>query len=265
MYGKVKNQALFLNSTRAKSKNLSQGSAVFEMNPPLHFNIEGKGHSPEIAVHGISFVNFFINISASIGNNHIYYSDDALDDTKYDIKISDGCYSVETLNIYVTKAQAEQVGQVIFQLLPNNSTNGTYIVFGSVTGWYVYFQAADTPYSILGWNSGDYVPSSKSCVVNEIEESPNSASFAIYTSINVWTNLSNSTYFGGEKEGIIYESRPIAPIGSVQLDQPNNLLWADSPELTSDFTIVTIQLRDQNGDPVDTNGEDFSVTLQIRS
>ncbi len=261
----VKRQTLFLNSAVATSKDLTIGRAIYIMDPPLRFGSEHKGHTPEISVHSVSYTNFFINISAALSNNHIFYSDDSKTDEKYDIKIGDGSYSIEALNQYVSKAQAEVVGSVKFQFLPNYSTNGSFVQFGSEAGWFVYFKAAVSPFVLLGFNSGDYVPATKASIPNDIELSPNVSQFNNITAVNVTTNLSNSTYYGGKKGDVLFESRPIVPIGSVQTDTPNNLIWADSDALQTDISEVIVQLKDQNGTGLDLNAENFSVSLSIRA
>lgn len=260
---RIRHQAFNFNSAIAIKKDLTIGLAEFQMDPPLRFGTEHKGHVPEITVKSLFFVNFFKNVKASLNNHILYYSDDVGLPEKYNITFPDGSYSIGMLSSYVSKILLQDRGTEPFTIQAYQPTNSTSIVF-KAANWYVYFKANVSPYHLLGFTSGQFVPASKASILNEIEIAPGTSHFQIYTSINVRTNLSNSGYYGGNQGDIIYESHPNVPVGFTQTDKLFTDQWTDAELLTSDVNRVRIQLVDQNLGPIDTNGEDFSVAIQIR-
>lgn len=251
-----KNKAYFLSSAQASVKSLDTGRATFLMQNPIEFP------DAQVGLVEFSFTNFFINISAALANNKLYYSDDALDATKYTITIPDGSYSLSALNDYITSTQQAQVGvaQIIFSLIANYSTNTVGIQFGNVTGWYVSFSAG-TCWLINGFTLNQFVPASKNNTAYYIEYGANVAAYNNITSIQVSLDLTTDTISNGKGSSIIYQTTPIAEVGSTQSDRPNKIIFADLTN--SRFSSITVQLTDQNGVPLRMS-EDFSITLLIR-
>jgi hypothetical protein len=247
---------IFLDSSQASTKDLATGYARFDYVQP----IEPFPGGVKIAVVSFSYTNFFINISAP--NNVIYYSNDALDPTKYAITIPTGSYGLTDLNDYCSAAQLAQVGvaQVIFTLEPNFSTGKVNVVFGNVAAWYVNF-TANSP-SILGFGV-QHVPVTDSNTPFYLEESPNAASFNSVTQVKVTSDLATDSIDNSNlSSNVIHISTPNVGIGSVQVDQPNNLITIESSKLTTKVSSITVQLVDQNNQPV-AMAEDYSIVLML--
>jgi hypothetical protein len=250
----VKNKVIFLSSAQASSKDLSQGVATYLFQNP--FDIPNA----QVGLLEFSFTNFFINISAAIGNNKFYYSNDSLNPTKFTITIPDGSYSLSSLNDYLTQQQPALSGSVVFSLLPNYSTNKIAIVFTSITGYYVHF-GADSPFELMGFTNGQNVPASKNNTSSYVEYAPNIAQFNNITSIKVRCDLTTDTISNGRSSSIIFQTAPIVEVGSVQTDRAYNIAYCDLT--TTRFSSITIQLLDQLDRPI-TVTEDYSITLIIR-
>ena len=248
------NKTIFLASAKASIKDLTQGIATWQFQNPLQFS------GAELGLVEFSFTNFIINVSAALGNNHIYYSDDGALVTKYDIVIPDGSYNVASLNDYVVSAQQATIGSQVFALVANYSTAKVGIQFGNVAGWYVHFGAA-SPYTLMGFTNGQNVPATKNCTAYYIEYAGVVAQFNNVTALKVNVDLTSDTISDGKSSSVIYQTSPTVEPGSTQSDRPSNILWC---ALTStSFSQVTVRILDQNDAALYMN-EDFSVTLTIK-
>lgn len=256
--------ALFFNTSNATSKDLDTGRASFRLQNPLNFPIDAKKH-PEISMYQFSFNNFFVNVSTELKNNTIYYSDDTGNDEKYSVIIPDGSYDVSSLNNFVEAYQREDTGTLVFSILPHLASNSTYVQFASgITGYYVWFKTNVSPYVLLGWNANDYVPASKSNVADDVEFAPNVSIFNNVTVIKLRTNLCSESVDDDNKSNVLYKSIPVSAVGSVQRDQPANLLWMNSNALAGNLSNIEFQLQDQNNNNLKMT-EDFDLVLQIKT
>lgn len=246
-------KVVFLQSSQASINELSKGRATWKMIEP--FRMENA----EIACHEFSFTNFFINISAAIGNNTIYYSDDALDETKYAIVIPDGSYTVSSLNSVMVSFQQAEVGKTIFELLPNLSTSKCYIAFNTEIGWFVHFSANNL---ITGFDIGNY-PASKANTAYEFVYAQNNAAFNNIQSINVACNLTNDSISNSGRSSIIHVATPTVQSGFTENSKHFNLLWLSAPMLANSTNDIIISLTDQSGNPLVLT-ENFAITLLIR-
>ncbi len=249
-------QVLFLNSSSATSKDLSKGVASWQVIDPMRFN-----DSPTIGVERFVFTNYFANITAVLGNNKWYYSDDSLE-TKYHVPIPDGSYSVSELNTILTQYQQSTHGVVYFSIGANYSTNKVYIQFGTTTGWYVHFDT-DSPFAMTGFTSGQNVPASKSNTALYVEYAGSNAAFNTVQSIKVGTNICNHSISNGKNSNVIYQTTPVVLVGSVQQDLPYNVMYLHANELRNNVSTVTVFLYDQN-DAALAMSEDFQITLVIK-
>jgi len=250
---------LILNSANATTVDLTTGSASFVLSEQLSFT----DRLPKIAVNSFSFTNWFLNISAALGNNKIYYSDDTLDKTKYTITVPDGSYTPETLNTFIVNELADQaVAPGLFQILPDYSQNKIYIQYAATTGWFVRMHT-DSPYTVLGLTVSTSYPASESNTASEVVYADTTAAFNNIETINVKTNLSNNFIYGTNQSSVLFSTGLTAQVGYVQQTAPYNLLWSDSRTLQSGISEIVISITDQNDAAVNMS-ENFIVTLQIR-
>ena len=247
-------KTIFLNSAQASIKNLANGQATWQFRNPLQFD------GAEVGLFSLDFTNYFINISAALGNNHLFYSDDIANETKYDVTIPDGSYSVTALNDFLIAEQQATLGIQVFALVANFSTAKVGIQFANVVNWYVHF-GANSPYTLMGFANGQEVPATKTCTAYYIEYAPNTASFNNITAIKVAIDITTDTVSNGEGSSVIYQTSPIVEPGSTQTSSPSNILWCALT--TPSFSQVTVRILDQTEAAIVLT-EDFSVTIGIR-
>lgn len=251
-------KTIFLDSSQATIVDLTRGYARFILQEPF-----GSIPDAQIAASQFSFTNFFVNISAAIGNNKLYYSDDALLPQKYTITIPDGSYSIADLNSYVSNyLKANHAGVALFTLIPNYPTNRIGIQFGNVAGWYVHF-GADSPFVLLGYANGQNVPVTQSNTAYYIEFGPNAAAFNNVTNIKVATNLTNDSISNTNQSSIILSTVPVVDVGSTQTTQIYTLLWMESTPLRDKVTNIEVRILDQNDAPL-LLSEHFTLTLLVK-
>ena len=251
-------KTIFLDSSQATVFDLSRGYARFILTDPY-----GGIPGAQIAASQFSFTNFFVNVSAAIGNNNLYYSDDPLLPQKYTITIPDGSYSVSDLNNYVSNyLKANHAGVALFTLVPNYPTNKIAIQFGNVVGWYVHFDA-DSPFTLLGFANAQNVPITQSNTAYYIEFGANTAQFNNITNIKVATNLTNDSISNTNQSSIILSAVPVVDVGSTQTTQIYTLLWMQSTPLFDKITNIELRVLDQNDQPL-LLSEHFTLTLLVR-
>lgn len=244
-------KVLFLHSACATTRDMVNGIASWHLLEPIRFE-----HA-SVACHEFSFTNFFMNISAAQGNNVIYYSNDSATPMKYSITIPDGSYNVQTFDAVLSATQQAQVGSIIFNVLPNQSTNKCYLCF-TTAAWHVTF--ADD-HTVTGFTSGSYPPT-KTSTAHQVIYATNNAAFNGVEQINVSCNLTNDSVSNTRRSSVIHTCTPSAEVSAVENSKHYNLLWLDAPMLSNSISEITISLTDQNSNPI-LMYENFSVTLLI--
>ena len=250
-------RAFFLSTAQASIKDLTQAKATWQFLNQMDFPAGSA-----VGLLELSFTNWFVNISNSLNNNKIYYSNDAANLTKYVITIPDGSYSLAAINEYCAAVQQAQAGvaQVIFNLVANYSTNKVGIQFANVTGWYVHFDV-DSPYTLMGFTNGQNIPTSKASTANYVEYGPNVASLNNVKSIQVKCDLTTDSISNGRSSSVIYQTTPTSDTGSTQTDRPPRVIWCNLTNTR--FSQLTIQLLDQDHHPLVVT-EDFSCAIVIK-
>jgi hypothetical protein len=256
-------KTLFLHSAQSTTKSLATGTASWLFNQP----IEGFSN-PRIALTEFSYTNFFINITAP--NNVIYFSDDAGNLHKYTITIPAGSYNITDLNaVVLAQQQAMTIGLLpagtsIFTIEPDYPTGEIAIAFSaSAAGFFVYFDT-NAP-TVLGFAGvATSIPTLPAvAVAYERDLSGVPAAFNNVQSVNVSCNLVQDSILNSSlSSNIIHVSIPTVSVGSVQLDTPINLSHIMSYALTNMVSLITINLTDQTGNPLNMS-EDFYVKLHL--
>lgn len=248
-----KHKTIFLQSSQASEVDLSLGRARWILQQPILFQ------EAQIACHEFTYTNYFINVSASIGNNMFYYSDDANASMKYSATIPDGCYTISSYNDILVTNQQARLGKIVFQVLPNVSSGKAYILFNTETGYYVHFAKKST---LLGFDIGDY-PANKSNVAYAYEVAQSVARFNNVEQIQVTCNLTNDSISNTQRSSVIHTVTPTVGTGYTESSKHYNLLWMNAPMLANSTSEITISLSDQSGAPLFLT-ENFSVTLLVK-
>ena len=249
-----RHKPIFLSSAQASNKDLTKGKCTWFFQTPMQIN------GGQIGLAEFSYTNFFINISAALGNNKIYLSDDANNNTKYAITLGDGSYEYSSLNDFIGAWQQATLGKKIFSIQANMNTNQIAIVFDNVTGWYVYWGAGSC-YAINGFTSGQYVPASKSCTAYYVEYGPSVAQYGNVKSLQLSCDVTTDTISNGKSSNVIFQSTPNVDVGMTQSDRPFNIIYCNLTN--SNFSSITIQVFDQDDVPINFSYE-FSLSLLIK-
>lgn len=259
MIGGLVEQTFFLSSSGASLKNLTNGEITFNLTEP--FFIQDGSY---LSCSQFTFVNDFRNISSTLGNNMIYYTDDSADATKYSITIPDGYWSVSALSSYLAEQQTV-AGTSVFTLEALASIGKIGIRFdGTNTGWWVYFDT-DSPFDILGFTSGqsvpDFITSPLGSTANLLEYAPNRGDMLIITAIKVGTNITANSYSNTAKSNVIIQFPILEEPLATTAFEPNNISFIPIRN-GGLYNSITIYVYDQNNDPLEML-EDFSLVLNI--
>lgn len=179
-----------------------------------------------------------------------------------------GLYSYLEINTSINdevKAAGFDVNSVVFRV--NGATNRMVLVFEIPAE--VTFDGTNTALAtLLGFDAGAYryqpaVPAYEDAVI----EGQQIAAFDTVQYLTVGTNLVDRGFLlnGGIHSGVIARVGIDAEAGYQILFQPTVPLEITT-ELLSEQGVssATFQLMDQNGNLVDTNGQDWSLLLRIR-
>jgi hypothetical protein len=250
-------QVLYLNSAKATYKDLANGTATFTFDPPLNYP---AGLRLKLATQQFSFTNFFINVSASLGNNVFTYTHLAITHT---VTIPDGSYSVSELSSAINLGlvnNGDTNGAII--LTPDYSTNKVQFVL--MKDYSIDFPAG-SPYLLNGCVLDQHIPSGGGLALVDgySELAPNVAQYNNITNLYLHTNLTNNSCFSGKQSNIIASIIPTASVGSIQNTEPYNLVFVDCHELSgATVNSVILTITDQNDVPVNLT-ENFSATLLV--
>lgn len=249
---------IFFSNLTASIIDQKQGKYTFIFEDPVSYP-----PNTTIALSSFNFINYFYNISTDKKNNTIYFSDDKMNDEKYSITIPNGYYSVDELSEFIGYAINDLLGLSIFQLIPFNASNKVGILFDGInTGWYVNFKANETPYEILGFTSGQYVPANQSSTANEIVLGSIQATMSPVSGIKIGCSLISMSISGTTRSNVLYQSGIRVPPSGSQSEQPFNLLRVPSSFLNSDISQIIIYFYDTAGNSIEML-EDWNMTLSL--
>jgi len=254
---------LILNSASGSaglvSRDLTKSEFVTQI-VPFQVPIDSN---PYVYLYKAQIWNHFITISTALGNNKIYYTNDAGTPDKYSITIPDGYWS-----------DTELSNQINVGVIANSHTSGLISCVGqlatqkiiwtiSASGWQVYFKA-DSPYSITGNTLLQKIPAGGLTTASYSETSPNVADFSACTSILVTCSLvSGCTTSGSVQKNILDSVVPDVGVGSLINYQPQNISPLSAPLLRGDnINGVTIKLTNETGGALSIT-EDFSLEVCV--
>jgi hypothetical protein len=227
-------------------------------------------------VHRVLVWNTFYNITAKLNNNSFVLTSYLANGTQstQTITIPDGSYTPNLLEIEIQSIMSN-LGYIQTPAPPINisadQARGRIILQFNYTDTTVNFTNGDFA-DIIGFDKTQYgnvvSPLPAPTQATQKIVAPKNANFNKYEYLLLKSNLASG-------EGImvnnVYDNYiamipiSVAPFSQIQdlLSQPIEL---DSSLLKGNFGAknVWLELCDQNGDPVDTNGENFSVMIKIK-
>ena len=253
---------LISSSTSAGAYNVSAGIDQFDVSFRNEIKIPQHARNITVEVANASIWHTAFNISAALNNNKFYL--DVNFDTVYTVTIPDGLYDLTSI------AAAINVS-LVNQNLPSNVISFTadtatqkVIINYSVMGLRVDFTQANTCRSVLGFNSA-VVPAAYT-----------TDNISIYADVSAYFNLidyflihssivSGGLSINGTLSSIAARVLITATMGSQILYTPHIPTRIPCGHLVgSTITNLHSWLSDQDGNAVNTNGEDWSYLCIIR-
>lgn len=268
-------KVIILDSGGRDIQNKSSDGSRFTITLNSSLEIPRDAINLKCDVHRVLIWNTFYNITASDNNNTFVLTSYLTNGTQstQTITIPDGSY---TPNLLETEIQAVLADLGFIQTpspfsLSADQARGRIITKINYTNTQVDFSNGNLA-ELLGFNKTTYgvliLPTPVPTTGIQKFIAPNNASFNKYQYLMLKSNLASG-------EGIMLNNRfdnyiamiPISvpPFSQIQdlLSQPIEL---DSSLLKGSFGAknVWLELCDQKGEPVNTNGESFSVMLKIK-
>jgi hypothetical protein len=212
------------------------------------------------------------NISASLGNNHLFIS---YGGQEYDVEFPDGLYGIDEMNMYLSIYFGQRNGlpNDLFEIEENKATQKASIKFNHV-GVTVDFSKPNSITDITGWYTthdeiSDTFTSSEvitSTTVGESFIAPNEARFNRVVNYYIVSNLlSDGIPINNKSSGVICEVPIDVVVGSLINFVPRNPLRVDCSDLIGQSKqLLSFGLVDQLGREVSTAGEEFSLAIVIR-
>jgi hypothetical protein len=263
MISKKQFSIIFSSSEKNNAINKSLDGSTFSVitDQPIRFPVNSFDCSAEVV--SSTVWNTVKNISVDLSNNkfYVYYG---TDNTLYTVTLSDGLYSVSSLNSEISKSLINQgVPSDVVIISGNQSTQKIVLTFPYV-GSYVDFTGINACRGILGFDARN-VPLTPTTIVNESHEGDSVAAFNNIESFLIKTNLVNGDI---PVNNISDQTIVNIPISSRTGDQiiynPLNTIKVSADNLRGNGTnSATFRLTNERNEAVST-GETYSLTILFR-
>lgn len=262
--------SLFLSSeTTAGAVDVSSSRDEFSVNFSPSLEIPADA-SPELTVGSAQVWWSVYNISAALGNNTFYYTDDTGDEDKYSVVLTDGLYGTAALSAALDRGVvANGHASGLFTLTGIDATGRCYLnkADSGATGYQWCFLAG-SPYAELGFSLDDKFPSGSTTTGTLAQESDSVVSLNTVSSILVHCSLSSGeSRVGGSTASAIAAVVPDVSPGSLINYRPYFPRWIGAPHLRgTKISRITMSLTDQTGarGTINTGGEDWGVELLLK-
>ncbi len=214
----------------------------------------------EIALLSLQTFNSFPNIINAI-NNRLKIEVIPSKRNKYKLHtfefcLEEGCYDIEDINNKIAK-ELSQVNnnygtQLTFSVRIDPVDFRTYIKCNGILQF-------NTPYSIapvFGFKKIRCGP------FHEARRSDKAVNLNTINSIKVLCNIAHGSFNNQLQSHSIYEFFPSGRTGTKVVQSPSNLIYYRLNK--TDINLITVQLVDQNNNPIDNFNEKLSVVLHIK-
>jgi len=171
-------------------------------------------------------------------------------------KLEEGCYEIEDIN--------NKIARELFYFNNEHSTQLTFSVRVDPIDFRTYIKCngilkLDVPNSIapvFGLKKRSYG------LIHDTLRSENAINLNTINSIKVMCNIAHGSFNNQLQSHSIYEFFPSGRTGSNVIQSPLNLIYYSLNR--TDINSITIQLVDQNNNPVDNLDETLTVVLHIK-
>jgi len=236
--------------------SLSGNSTILSVN---YFPALNVYEDSEIALLCLQTFNSFPNINSTNNRLEIEIIPSLSHRRKmktFEIILEEGCYEIEDINNKITKELFHFNNQYETQLTFNVSIDPvdfrTYIKCNGI----VKLNISNSIASVLGFKKSSYKPS------HEAHRSEKSVNLNTINSIKVMCNIAHGSFNNQLQSHSIYEFFPSGRTGTKVVQSPLNLIYYRLNK--TDINSITVQLVDQNNNPIDNLDEALTVVLHIK-
>lgn len=213
----------------------------------------------EIALLCLQTRNSFPNINStnnrleivpipSSNNKHKYKS--------FEFILEEGCYEIEDINNKISKElfhfNNEYKTQLFFNVTIDHIDFRTYIKCNGI----LKLNIPNSMASVFGFEKQAYRP------MHEAQRSKKRVNLNTINSIKVLCNIAHGSFSNQLQSHSIHEFFPSERTGSKIIQTPLNLIYYRLNK--TDINSITIQLVDQNNNPIDNLNETLTVILHIK-
>lgn len=177
-------------------------------------------------------------------------SDGSYDGTSKTIKLPEGAYEINNINEYIQTALDPNNHEYV-QLQASNSTLKTLIKCTKELD----FTSESSIGRMLGFESGKYP-------ANTWHTSQNHTKIMKINALLIYCNLSLGSYKNGRPSHIIHQFFPTVPPGYKIVECPSPVIYL--PISARTINNITVQILDQDENPISFNNESITVTLHLK-
>ncbi|KAE9522077.1 hypothetical protein AGLY_017521 [Aphis glycines] len=212
----------------------------------------------EIALLCLQSFNSFPNINENKNKFSIQIVDDENNNTPMMcyIKLEEGCYEIEDINQRVKKQiddySSENLTKLTFDISVDPNDFRSYIKCNGI----LHFQIPFCMAPVFGFDKRQYKPE------YAIHRSEKAVNLNTINSIKVMCNIAQGSFNNHLQSHSIYEFFPSERTGSKVMQTPPNLIYYKLNKTNIDS--ITVQLVDQDHNPIGNFGEALTIVLHIK-
>ena len=253
---------LLSSSTASGAYNKSSDGSTFsvQFNPPIEIP---ANKSVSVQVIDVNIWYNTINISTSLGNNKLYYTDDLASESKYSITIPDGIYGLSELNTAIEQGVVDNTHTSgLISLQGENATQKVLIKI-TATGWQINLTSSDTFRGLIGFDSQKLPASALTTLATTTFRADSVANFSDLEHILLHSSLGGSAVLNGNSTSSLAAITPNVSVGSLIHTEYRHPLQI--PINTGTYIdTATFWLTTQDGTTkFNTNSEDWSFRMVI--
>ena len=211
----------------------------------------------KIAITFLSAYNGISNVTSK--NNKFYFKKNLIDEDFIQIRIPEGAYDIESLNIEIKRILIDKEhyteANYSFTIKPNFSTLGSIITI-SPQGPIIGFVFHDS--------IGDLLVFNETILWDEYNLSPNPVDILSFDNIFIETDIAQGMIFKGKRTGIVHNFTMDVDAGYKYIEKfRGGVMWymMESKDLISS---ICFKLKNENGNLVSFNGQSVSFRLSIK-
>lgn len=201
-----------------------------------------------LALIGFHTYNSIPNIEEGV-NNKLYYWELGDRTKEKVISIPTGSYEISDIEAYI---QSQITKKDHFSLKPNNNTLKCEIK--SKHG--INFTPKDSLATLLGYSNRELKP-------NILHQSDLPVQIVKVITIRIDCNITTGAFYNNKPSHTIFEFAPSVNPGYAIDIEPNNLIFLPVNN-KREINNITLEILDQNSEPVNFRGEDIIIRLELK-